>query len=270
MSGEATSITVVGARPPPAPGQDPLISFRGVGKSFGRQVVYEGLDLDVRKSETLAVIGPSGVGKSVMLKMLIGLLSADDGEIWFDGQNVLDFPRDQDFLPVRKRVAMVFQGAALFDSMTVYENIAYPLREQFSLAEEEIERRVAEKLAWVGLPGIEMKKPAELSGGMKKRVGLARSIATDPEVILYDEPTTGLDPVNTRRIGDLILSLRDRLKCTSIVVTHDMHTVFQVADRLAFVYDRRIAAIGDADEMKKSRDPRVRGFIEGDPTPFED
>ncbi len=265
-----TSITVIGERPPPQQGKDPLISLRGVQKSFGTQMVYQGLDLDVKKAETLCVIGPSGVGKSVMLKMMIGLLPIDEGEIWFDGQNVAEFQRDEEFLPVRKRVAMVFQGAALFDSMTVYENIAYPLREQFVLEEAEIERRVAEKLSWVGLPGIELKKPSELSGGMKKRVGLARSIATDPEVILYDEPTTGLDPVNTRRIGDLILSLHDRLKCTSIVVTHDMHTVFQVADRLAFVYDKRIAAVGTADEMKTSSDERVRGFIEGDPTPFED
>ena len=143
-------------------------------------------------------------------------------------------------------------------------------REQFTLPEDEIARRVAEKLEWVGLPGIEQKKPAELSGGMKKRVGLARGIATDPEVILYDEPTTGLDPVNTKRIGNLILSLRDRMHCTSLVVTHDMTTVFQVADRIAFIYDRRIQAIGTADEMRRSANPRVRGFIEGDPSPFED
>jgi len=206
----------------------------------------------------------------VMLKMLIGLLPTDAGEIWFDGQRVSDLEQDQDFLPVRRRIAMVFQGAALFDSLTVYDNIAYPLREQFSLPEDEIARRVAEKLEWVGLPGIEQMKPAELSGGMKKRVGLARGIATDPEVILYDEPTTGLDPVNTKRIGDLIISLRDRMHCTSLVVTHDMTTVFQVADRIAFVYDRRIRAVGTTDVMRRSEDPLVRGFIEGDPAPFED
>jgi phospholipid/cholesterol/gamma-HCH transport system ATP-binding protein len=269
-----TSITTVGPAPPPEPGKDPLISFRDVKKAFGRQVVYDGLDLDVKRGETLCVIGPSGVGKSVMLKMLIGLLPVDEGEVWFDGQNVAELDDDQQFLAVRKRIAMVFQGAALFDSLTVYENIAYPLREQFSgdkkLPEEEIARRVAEKLEWVGLPGIEQKKPAELSGGMKKRVGLARSIATDPEVILYDEPTTGLDPVNTKRIGNLILSLRDRLRCTSLVVTHDMTTVFQVADRIAFIYGRQIRAVGAPEVMRKSSDPRVRGFIEGDPAPFED
>lgn len=260
-----------GAAPAPSPvkGEDPLISFRRVNKSFGKQIVYQGLDLDIRRGETLCVIGPSGVGKSVMLKMLIGLLAVDDGEVWFDGERVSDLD-DVDFLRVRKRVAMVFQGAALFDSLSVFENIAYPLREQFSLTEDEIRRRVAEKLEWVGLPGIEGKMPAELSGGMKKRVGLARAIATDPEVILYDEPTTGLDPVNTKRIGSLILSLRDRLKCTSVVVTHDMTTVFQVADHIAFIYDRRIRAVGTSEMMRHSADARVRGFIEGDPAPFAD
>lgn len=254
----------------PAPGRV-LISYRGVSKAFGKQTIYRDLHLDVYAGETLCVIGPSGVGKSVMLKMLIGLLRADAGEIWVEGENVAQFSGDAAFLPIRKRIAMVFQGAALFDSMTVYDNIAYPLREQFeAMPESEIADRVAEKLAWVGLPGIEQKRPAELSGGMKKRVGLARSIATDPEVILYDEPTTGLDPVNTRRIGDLILSLRDRLQCTSIVVTHDMTTVEQVADRVAFVYDAAVAAVGTLDELKHGAQPVVRGFIVGDPTPFGD
>lgn len=248
----------------------PLISMRGVRKSFGRQLIYDDLNLDVYRGETLCVIGPSGVGKSVMLKMLIGLLSSDAGEIWFDGENVGAFVDDRRFLPVRRRVAMVFQGAALFDSMSVYDNIAYPLREQLGLPEDEIAVRVAEKLGWVGLPGIEHKRPSELSGGMKKRVGLARSIATDPEVILYDEPTTGLDPVNTKRIGDLILSLRDRLNCTSLVVTHDMTTVNQVADRVAFVYDHRVRAVGRPAELLQGHDPLVRGFMEGDPAPFED
>jgi phospholipid/cholesterol/gamma-HCH transport system ATP-binding protein len=265
-----TTVTAVGEVPPPAKGKDPLISLRGVSKSFGRQLIYEDLNLDVRKGETLCVIGPSGVGKSVMLKMIIGLLRQDGGDIWFDGENVATFDKDHQFLPVRRRVAMVFQGAALFDSMTVYENIAYPLREQFDLEEEEIRHRVDEKLTWVGLPGIEQKKPSELSGGMKKRVGLARSIATDPEVILYDEPTTGLDPVNVRRIGDLILSLRDRLHCTSLVVTHDMTTVDQVSDRVAFVYDYRICAVGTPDALRRGPDRVVSAFMTGDPEPFED
>ena len=265
-----TSVTALKELPPPVRGQDPLISLRGVKKAFGKQIIYDDLHLDVRRGETLSVIGPSGVGKSVMLKMIIGLLRQDAGEIWFDGENVAEFTDDRQFLPVRRRVAMVFQGAALFDSMSVYDNIAYPLREQFDLDEDEIARRVAEKLSWVGLPGIEQKRPSELSGGMKKRVGLARSIATDPEVILYDEPTTGLDPVNTKRIGDLILSLRDRLHCTSVVVTHDMTTVSQVSDRVAFVYDGRIGAVGDPESLRRGPDRLVRGFMEGDPAPFAD
>jgi phospholipid/cholesterol/gamma-HCH transport system ATP-binding protein len=267
---DQTEVTAIGERPAPQPGKDPLIAYRGVCKAFGRHVVYDGLDLEVKKGETLCIIGPSGVGKSVLLKLLIGLLDTDDGEIFFDGQRVTDLHTDEQFLPIRRRIAMVFQGAALFDSLTVYENIAYPLREQFQMAEDEIRHRVAEKLAWVGLPGIEQKKPAELSGGMKKRVGLARSIATDPEVILYDEPTTGLDPVNIQRINQLILSLSQRLKCTSLVVTHEMATVFAVAQRIAFVYDKRITAVGAPDVMKNSFNPIVRGFIAGDPNTFGD
>lgn len=262
---EPTSVTGIHEPPPLVKGKDPLIAYRGVGKSFGRNVVYENLNLEVRRGETLCIIGPSGVGKSVMLKLLTGLLEPDAGEIWFDGERVSDFSSDAEYLEVRKRVAMVFQGAALFDSLTVYENIAYPLREQFDYTEPEISERVSQKLAWVGLPGIESKKPGELSGGMRKRVGLARSIATDPEVILYDEPTTGLDPVNIQRINNLILSLTDRLKCTSVIVTHEMATVFATADRIAFVYDRQIAAVGEPEEMRNSSNPMVRGFIAGDP-----
>ncbi len=256
--------------PVPQKGKDPLIVYRNVGKAFGKNVVYDGLDLEVRRGETLCVIGPSGVGKSVMLKLLTGLLALDSGEIWFDGDCVSEYHSDAEYLAMRRRVAMVFQGAALFDSLTVYENVAYPLREQFDLDESEIARRVTEKLAWVGLPGVEQKKPAELSGGMKKRVGLARSIATDPEVILYDEPTTGLDPVNIQRINGLILSLSERLKCTSVIVTHEMSTVFAVADRIAFVYDKKIAAVGEPEAMRTSRNPLVRGFIAGDPDTFGD
>lgn len=248
----------------------PLLSLQGIGKAFGKQVIYDGLDLSVYRGETLCIIGPSGVGKSVMLKMMIGLLDPDAGKIFFDGHELTAFQRDEDFLPIRRRVAMVFQGAALFDSMSVFDNIAYPLREQRTVAEEQIADIVAEKLAWVGLPGIEQKKPAELSGGMRKRVGLARAIATDPEVILYDEPTTGLDPINIRRINDLIESLRERLHCTSIVVTHEMSTVFQVSDRVAFVYNRRIAESGTADALRRSKNPIIRGFIEGNPAQFGD
>jgi phospholipid/cholesterol/gamma-HCH transport system ATP-binding protein len=267
---EATAITAITEAPPPPKGGNPLIAYRGVKKAFGKNVVYDGLDLEVRKGENLCIIGPSGVGKSVMLKLLTGLLPVDEGEIWFDGDKVSEYHTDAQYLPMRRRVAMVFQGAALFDSLTVFENVAYPLREQFDLPEDEIARRVTEKLEWVGLPGVEQKKPAELSGGMRKRVGLARSIATDPEVILWDEPTTGLDPVNIQRINQLILSLSERLKCTSLVVTHEMATVFAVAQRIAFVYDKKIAAVGTPEAMKNSYNPVVRGFIAGDPSTFGD
>ena len=265
-----TSITQIKEAPPPPKGGNPLIVYRGVKKAFGKNVVYDGLDLEVRKGETLCIIGPSGVGKSVMLKLLTGLLDVDDGEVWFDGDRVSDYVTDAEYLPVRRRIAMVFQGAALFDSLTVYENIAYPLREQFNFTEAEIAAKVTEKLDWVGLPGVEQKKPSELSGGMRKRVGLARSIATDPEVILYDEPTTGLDPVNIQRINHLILSLSERLKCTSLIVTHEMATVFACAQRIAFVYDKKIAAVGVPEAMKNSPNPLVRGFISGDPDTFGD
>jgi phospholipid/cholesterol/gamma-HCH transport system ATP-binding protein len=253
-----------------AAGSDVLIRYENVDKSFADLEVYKDLNLEVKKGETITVIGPSGVGKSVLIKMLIGLIPVDGGQIFFDGQNVAELEGDDAFLPIRQRVAMVFQNAALFDSMTVFENIAYPLREQMDLEETEIERRVSEKLEWVGLPGIEEKMPSELSGGMRKRVGLARSIATEPEVILYDEPTTGLDPVNCRRIGDLILSLRDRLQCTSVVVSHDVQTIFQVSDRLAFIYDKRVLETGHPETMRETGHHLVQGFLRGDPDTFQD
>ncbi|MDA0712932.1 MAG: ABC transporter ATP-binding protein [bacterium] len=242
------------------------ISYSHVYKAFDAHHVCKDFNLDINKGETLSVIGPSGVGKTVVTKLLIGLLEVDKGEIYFDGINVTDFRKDRQFLPVRKRISMVFQWAALFDSMSVFDNIAYPLRVQFKLSKSELEDRVHEKLEWVGLPDIANKMPSELSGGMKKRVGLARAIATDPEVILYDEPTTGLDPINTVRITDLIMSLQERLKCTSIVVIHDIHAAMRLSDRVAFMYDGKIRALGDMDSLIKGPDSFVRGFILGDPT----
>jgi len=243
---------------------EPLISFKHVHKAFGSQVVFADFCLDVFKGETLSVIGPSGVGKTVSIKLLIGLLSPDSGEIWFDGVKTSDFIKDEQFFEMRRRVAMVFQGSALFDSLTVYENLTYPLREQFSLKEAEMKSIVEEKLEWVGLPGTELKMPAELSGGMKKRIGLARAIVTNPEVILYDEPTAGLDPINTHRITDLVLSLQERLKCTSIVVTHDISSASRLSDRAAFVYDKKIKAVGTLEALMDSSDKFVRGFLAGD------
>ena len=244
------------------PGEE-LIAFSGLKKAFGPKVIYTGLDLDVRRGETLTVIGGSGTGKSVLLKCLIGLLRPDGGSIRFDGQELTRLDEDA-FIPVRRKIAMLFQGAALFDSLSVGENIAYPIREHFpNCPAGEIADRVAEKLEMVGLPGIEKMRPSDLSGGMKKRVGLARAIAVDPEVVLYDEPTTGLDPINTRRINELIVKLNETLHVTSIVVTHDMESAYMVSHRMAMLYNHRILAKGTVAEMRASEVPEVRNFVRG-------
>ncbi len=238
---------------------EPLIRFYNVNKSFGKNLVYQNLSLDIMKGETITIVGGSGTGKSVLLKMLLMLLTPDQGDIYFDEQNIVPM-RKQQLIAIRKRVGMLFQGAALFDSLSVYENIAYPLREHFTYPEEKIAVIVKHKLSLVGLTGIETMMPADLSGGMKKRVGLARAIATDPEVILYDEPTTGLDPTNTKRIDELIVEMQGRLKVTSIVVTHDMESAFRVSNRIALVYDKRIHFVGTVEEFKKCKDKVVRDF----------
>lgn len=246
---------------PPTPGEE-LIRFEHLKKAFGPKRVYDDLDLTVRAGETLVVMGGSGTGKSVLLKCLIGLLYPDAGRIMFQGQDLVHF-HEEDFLAVRRHVAMVFQGAALFDSLTVGENVAYPLREHFpELSPDEVARRVAEKLSWVNLPGTEGMMPADLSGGMRKRVGLARAIATNPEVILWDEPTTGLDPVTTQSINAMINSMKQKLGCTSIVVTHDMMSAFEVADRIAMLARRRIVQVGTPEEMRRSTVPEVRAFLD--------
>lgn len=240
-----------------------LIRFDGLQKSFGPKVIYTGLDLEVRRGETLTVIGGSGTGKSVLLKCLIGLLRPDAGSIRFDGDELTGLS-EEEYIPVRRKIAMLFQGAALFDSLSVAENVAYPIREHFpEVGPGELADRVAQKLEMVGLPGIEKMRPADLSGGMKKRVGLARAIAIDPEVVLYDEPTTGLDPINTRRINELIVKLNEELRVTSIVVTHDMESAYTVSHRMAMLYDHRILASGTVEEMRTSTIPEVRNFVRG-------
>lgn len=239
-----------------------LIEFHDVYKSFGPKMVYAGLSLSIERGEAFTILGGSGVGKSVMLKMLIGLLKPDKGEILFDGESVRAMD-DRKLALLRQRVGMVFQGAALFDSLSVRENVAYGLREHFHMNETEISERVAWALALVGLPGVEHMNPSDLSGGMRKRTGLARTIALKPEVLLYDEPTTGLDPINTTRINSLIVSLQRALGITSIVVTHDMGTAFSVSTRLAMVYKGQIVATGEPEEFRRSPNPIVRNFIEG-------
>ena len=245
----------------PRPGEE-LIRFDHLYKSFGPKQIYEDLNLTVTAGETLSVIGGSGAGKSVLLKCLIGLMEPDAGEIFFEGHNITGFDERQ-FLAVRRRVSMVFQGSALFDSLSVGDNIAYPLREHFpQMKQAELDERVAQKLALVNLPGIEEMKPADLSGGMRRRVGLARAIATDPEVILWDEPTTGLDPISTRVIDELINSMKEKLGCTSIVVTHDMESAFSVSDRIAMLANRRIVQVGTVAEMRASQVKEVRAFFD--------
>ncbi len=246
-----------------------LIEFRGVKKAFGPKVVYRDLDLDIREGEVITIIGGSGQGKSVMLKMLIGLLEVDDGEISFDGRRISGIT-EAEYAPVRRRIAMLFQAGALFDSLTTKENVAYGLREQLDMTETEISERVRESLSYVGLPGTEGTWPSDMSAGMKKRVSLARALAIRPEVLLYDEPTTGLDPINVTRIADLIEHLNSTLDVTSVVVTHDMDTALAISDRIAMIQDGYVIFSGTPDELIASDDPRVRDFIEGNAPVDED
>ena len=241
---------------------EPIIRFSGVKKAFGSKVIYEDATLDIYPGETLTILGGSGTGKSVLIKMLIGLLRADAGSIQAFGQEVTTLSESQ-LLGVRKRVAMLFQSGALFDSLTVEQNIKYPLVEHNWGTPKQMDERVEEVLEMVGLPGSQKLKPSQLSGGMRKRVGLARAIVIQPEVILYDEPTTGLDPVNVRRINGLILGLQARLGITSIVVTHDMDSCFTVSNRIAMLYDKRIAFVGTAEETSQCDIRYVREFIAG-------
>ena len=250
-------------------GRVALIEFRGVQKAFGPKVIYRNLSLEVHRGESLTIIGGSGQGKSVMLKMLIGLLGVDGGEIHFDGQTISSLS-EKEMPPIRRRIGMLFQHAALFDSLTVRENVAYGLREHLQLSEDEIDQRVAESLSYVGLPGIEKMWPADLSGGMKKRVGLARAVAVRPEVLLYDEPTTGLDPINTTRINRLIMRLQKTLNITSVVVTHDMHSAFTISDRIVMIHAGEVVYAGTPDEIRQAPHPQVRAFIEGDAPEEED
>lgn len=251
--------------------QRPLIHFHKIMKAFGPKVIYRGLEFKIARGETVTILGPSGSGKSVMLKMLIGLLEADGGEIFFDGKDVTKMS-ERELYEIRRRVAYLFQGAALFDSLSVGENVAYGLREQNwnTMSDEEILRRVATSLESVGLPGIQDMRPSDLSGGMKKRVGLARTLALQPEVLLYDEPTTGLDPINTARINNLIRSIKRALGLTSVVVTHDMGTAFSVSDRIVMIGKGRLIMEGTPEDFRRTDNPYVRDFIDGKAPEVED
>jgi phospholipid/cholesterol/gamma-HCH transport system ATP-binding protein len=240
---------------------DEVIRFEHVDKAFGANVIYRDLCLSVRKGEVLTILGGSGTGKSVMLKMMLGLIPWDAGHVTVLDTDITDLD-DAQLLPVRRRLGMVFQSAALFDSLTVLENLAYPLIERGMHDEAELRRRVAEVLRMVDLPGTEDMLPADLSGGMRKRVGLARAVVQSPEILLFDEPTTGLDPVNVRRIDELILSLRTQFGLTSIVVTHDLPSAYLLSDRIAMLAHEHIVEVSPLAEFRSSQVPEVRTFLD--------
>jgi len=231
-------------------------------KSFGEKDVLHGINIEVRQGESMVVIGGSGSGKTVLIKCIICLMRPDQGEIHVDGLEItsLDEKRMNE---VRKKFGMLFQGGALFDSMTVWENVGFGLRQQTRLSEEEIRRVASEKLALVGLKNVEDLMPAELSGGMRKRVSLARAIAMEPEILLYDEPTTGIDPIMADAINDLIVQMKEKLNVTSIAITHDMKSAYKIADRIAMLYQGKIIEVGTPGEIRNSSNPMVQQFIEG-------
>jgi phospholipid/cholesterol/gamma-HCH transport system ATP-binding protein len=239
-----------------------MIELIDLHKSFGNKKVLNGTTLTIDTGETMTIIGRSGEGKSVLLKHIIGLLRPDKGTIKIDGEDISRFDTSQ-MVKLRRRFGMLFQGAALFDSMTVDENIGLGLREHNICPEYEVKKIISKKLAQVGLPGTENVKPAELSGGMKKRVGLARAIAMDPEFILYDEPTTGLDPIMADAINDLIIHMKETLKITSVAVTHDMTSAYKISDRIAVLYRGQIIFCGTPDEVRNSNSDVVQQFIHG-------
>ena len=239
-----------------------MIQIKGLKKAFGPKKVLDGVDLEIEDGKITVIIGRSGGGKSVLLKHIIGLLKPDEGHIFIDGTDIPAL-RERELNEVRKRFGMLFQGAALFDSMTVGENVGFALREHTGLSDEDIEKSVREKLERVGLSGVEDMMPADLSGGMMKRVGLARAIIMDPEIVLFDEPTTGLDPIMSASIADLVLDTQRSLKTTYVLITHDMPFTYKIADKIAMLHEGRIIAHGTTEEMKKNPDPVLRQFLEG-------
>lgn len=239
-----------------------MIEARDLKKNFGPQVVLDGVSFVIEKGESVVIIGRSGGGKSVLIKHLIGLLKPESGRVFVEGEDITDM-NERELLRVRRRFGMVFQGAALFDSMTIEDNVAFALRRLHGLSEAEISRKVTEALEMVDLPGVQDKKPSELSGGMRKRVGLARAIVYEPEIVLYDEPTTGLDPIVADSIDQLLMRVRDRLHVTTVVVTHDMRTARRVGNRILMMHNKKIHASGTPEEIFNSEDPVVKQFING-------
>jgi phospholipid/cholesterol/gamma-HCH transport system ATP-binding protein len=239
-----------------------MIETRELKKRFGEQTVLDGVNLQIAKGEAVVIIGRSGCGKSVLLKHLVGLLQPDGGQVLIAGEDITNL-NERELIRVRQRFGMLFQGAALFDSMTVAENVGFAFRRQRDLTAGETARRVAQALEMVELPGIEEKKPAELSGGMRKRVGLARAIVYQPEIVLYDEPTTGLDPIASDSIDHLIMRVQKELNVTSVVVTHDMRSARRVGSRILMLEGKKVYVAGTPDEIFNSKDPLVAQFING-------
>ena len=239
-----------------------MIKIVDLHKAFRQHQVLRGVDLEVAEGESVVVIGGSGSGKSVLMKHIIGILRPDRGRVYVAGEEISQMG-EQELNRVRKKFGMLFQAAALFDSLSVWENVGFGLLQHTRLSEAEIREVVAEKLAMVGLYDVEDLRPSELSGGMQKRVGLARAIAMEPEILLYDEPTTGLDPINADMINDLIVRMRERLHVTSVTITHDMKSAYKIADRIAMLYRGRILEVGTPEEIQNTTNPYVRQFITG-------
>jgi phospholipid/cholesterol/gamma-HCH transport system ATP-binding protein len=237
------------------------IRIRGIEKAFGVHQVLRGVDLDIERGKINIIIGGSGQGKSVLMKHLMGLLKPDAGHIYVDGEDVVPLD-DYQLNRVRRKFGMLFQYAALFDSLTVEENVAFPLVEHTTKSKAEVREIVRQRLASVGLKNIEKKYPAELSGGMRKRVGLARALVLEPQILLYDEPTTGLDPVATKNVDDMIRDISKQTGVTSIVISHDMASTFRIADRISMLYEGRIIVTGEPDEVLRSSHPFLREFVE--------
>src|SRR5215813_12261500 len=246
--------------PKPAPRSETIVEFKNVTKRYSGKEILAGVNLQIRRGEILCVLGPSGTGKSVTLRHINGLTRPDEGEVTVFGQSVVSLS-EEEIAPIRRRLAMLFQGGALFDSMNVEQNVAFPVREHTTKTDSEIADLVAEKLQMVGLPGTQRKMPSELSGGMRKRVALARSIALEPEIILYDEPTTGLDPLTSEKIAQLIVDLNVRLRTTSVVVTHDIVTARTVADRVAFLHQGRFQFLGTFEEASRVGHPVLQDYF---------
>jgi phospholipid/cholesterol/gamma-HCH transport system ATP-binding protein len=238
------------------------IQIENLHKKFGRQEVLRGIDLEIPKADSVVIIGQSGSGKSVLLKHLLRLIVPDKGRVLFDGADLADLESRQ-LVAVRRKIGLLFQSAALFDSLTVEENVGLGLKESGQYAKRDIEERVKQKLELVGLSDAAEKYPAELSGGMRKRAGLARAIASDPDVLLYDEPTTGLDPITADLINELIIELTEKLHVTSIAVTHDMTSAYKIADRIVMLYNGKVEIDGSPDEIKATDNPVVKQFISG-------